>query len=293
MLLKNRVFLTITFAAATASLGCAHRHPDTNALVPIPAPQRSVATNDTYLDSREFASPAHDRLLEAAQGRGKPSGAEVTAWIAEYEKSAQFKKLAAAYSDRLYRHYGTAPDDGARFHRKYPRLVKGIVNYVGDSGESMADEGPSWQRINIRLRDGEKMSDEEKKFYDEILYSVNALPRFAGLVFRGQKIEKKRFAAMAAGQPWARPAFTSTSVDPDVARAFGGVAWEGDHIAVVILSQKNGRPVSPLTFDTGKRGEPGRLDEREVLLPPGAKLLIHHTALDEKAALAYVFAEER
>ncbi|RZA06841.1 MAG: hypothetical protein EOP11_09275 [Proteobacteria bacterium] len=246
-----------------------------------------------YLDTSSYPSPGQSQLLAAAEGRGQPTAKELRSLTEAYESDPAYLKLVEAYQGGLYRYFKVNPEKPAAWKKKNAKLLKGIDNYVGSSDESMADEEISWQSINGKLRQKEKLTAAEQKYLDEIKASMALLPTVKGLAFRGQAMTPERFASIPEKAVWPQMAFTSATLSYSTARGFGrgheGYSWTG----ILILKLKSGAPVSPLTFDGGSGGQPGRLDEYELLLAPGSKLFVHAKIKDEENQTYYVLAEER
>lgn len=276
------------FALLIATTACSHQ----------PARQESPArqlasAGSVYLNTESAPSAAQTLLLAAATGRQKLSGQETTAAINAYGISEELQTTLKHYAGDLYASLGIDPERSQEWIEKHAELYKGISNYVGSSDESMADEEISWQSINIQLRGGKKMSGEEKKYLGEILHSLSRLPVATGLAFRGVRMTKEHYNAIPSKGPWPQPAFTSTSLDPQVAQGFGSGHEGYSQTGILVLKLKKGYPVSPLTFDHGRMGQPGRFQEYELLLPPGRTLLVHAKVEDSETKTYYVFAEEK
>ena len=246
----------------------------------------------TYLDTETIPHPAQTELLKAATGFAKPSAEETLALVESYSNSDQFAAIIERYTNDLFKILKIDPKKSKQWIAKNKELYQGIRNYVGDSGEGERDEIISWQSINGKLRSKEPMNDGEKKFYREILRSIELLPRVKGLVFRGVRMNKARYDGLIEGSVWHQAAFTSTSLSFAVAAGFGYGA-PPDRTGVLIIKTKGGAPVSPLTFDGGFRGQPGRIFEREVLLTSGQDLIVRHKVEDTANNRYYIFLEHR
>ena len=266
-----------------------------------PAASNSAATRSTssvegsriYIDSAEFPSEAQTVLLQAAMGEVKLSVEQTLTLMTQYSEAASFKKFQEQYSSRLFKSLNINPKKPDVWREANPEIAKGITNYVGSSNESMADEGISWQSLNKKMRDRVALDSEEQKFLEEILLALKHLPQVKGLVFRGQKMNAERFQSIPVGAVWEQPAFTSTSIDFRVAQSFGVGQRGYSRSGILIIKTKGGSPVSPLTFDEGFMGQPGRVTEYEVLLAPGSKLFVTNKLESADKNLYLVFAEER
>lgn len=245
----------------------------------------------TYLNTESYSSEIQSKLLAAADGDVNLSAEETWDLMRLYEESAEFKQISEHYTEDLFTTVKANPANPEAWRRENPRLALGIRNYVGDSGEGEMDEAVSWQSINRKLRNLEDFNEEEQTFYNAIADMVNALPQVKGLVFRGQAMTRERFDAVPVKAGWHQAAFTSTSLSPTTARAFG-TGGGSRQTAILILRVKNGAPVSPLTFDTGQRGQPGRMGEQEVLLADGETLFVNAKIEDKANNLYYIFAEQ-
>lgn len=276
------------FALLIAASSCTHAP-----LPEISAARQPSSAGQVYFNTESVPSEAQALLLEAAQGRKKISAPEAAAAIEAYAGSEQLKEILKHYASDLYETMAIDPDRSKEWIEKNGGFYKGISNYVGSSDESMADEEVSWQSINRQLRNGEKMSRAEKQFLDEILSSLSKMPVASGLAFRGVSMTKEFFAAVPDRGPWPQKAFTSTSLHPMVAHGFGSGQEGYSQRGILVLKLKRGYPVSPLTFDHGSMGQPGRFREYELLLPPGRTLFVHGKAEDTATQTYYVFAEER
>lgn len=252
---------------------------------------RRVRNLHTYLNTESYSSEIQSKLLAAADGDLALSAEETFELLQNYEESAELKQISEHYAEDLFALLKANPANPQAWRRANPRLVLGLRNYVGDSGESERDEPVSWQTINQKLRALEDFNEEEERFYAAIADMVSALPQVKGLVFRGQAMTPERFEAVPLKAGWHQTAFTSTSLSPTTARAFGSGGGPRQ-TAILILRVKNGAPVSPLTFDRGQRGQPGRMEEREVLLADGETLFVHAKIEDKVNNLYYIFAEQ-
>lgn len=253
----------------------------------------SVESSQTYIDSAEFPSKEQTLLLQAATGEVKLTVQQTLTLVAQYSQSANFQKFKDEYSFRLFKYLNINPEEPDVWRKANPAIAKGITNYVGSSNESMADEGISWQSLNKKMRDRVALDSEEQKFLDEILVALKHLPQVKGLVFRGQKMSAERFQSIPVGAVWEQPAFTSTSIDFTVAQSFGAGQRGFSRTGILIIKTKGGAPVSPLTFDEGFMGQPGRVGEYEVLLALGSQLFVTNKLEDASKNLYLVFAEER
>lgn len=253
---------------------------------------RGVRNLRTYLNTESYSSEIQSKLLAAADGDLSLSAEETFELLRNYEESAEFKQISEHYTEDLFALLKADPANPQAWRRANPRLALGLRNYVGDSGEGEQDEPVSWQTINQKLRALEEFNDEEERFYAAIADMVRALPQVKGLVFRGQAMTPERFEAVPLKAGWHQAAFTSTSLSPTTARAFGMGGGGPRQTAILILRVKNGAPVSPLTFDRGQRGQPGRMGEQEVLLADGETLFVHAKIEDKVNNLYYIFAEQ-
>lgn len=253
----------------------------------------ALGKNDFYLDTEAPAYQQKEKalLVEVARGTAsaKPSGPEVTKWIAAYGESKAYQRLAHDYKQKILDVLNvpdlTAEDLGPykKWQKQNKELLKGIDNYTsGDPSGGGFSEELNWAAVNRKLLKGELLNAEEKQFYQEILGAMETLPKAKGLVFRGIKGTKNDFNRIRPGEKIHRSGFTSTSVSYDVAKSFG---YHPKHpVTVIIFETTGGWPVSPLTF--------GDLEEFEVLLAPGNEVEVTYTVMDPAANTAYIFARQ-
>jgi hypothetical protein len=258
-----------------------------------------VSTNgfsaDIYFDTESFPHPAKTELLKAARGEIKLSADSTKALITAYSESDIYTKIIQEYTSQLFKLMNVDRMEPDLWRAANPAIAKGILNYVGASDESMADpdpDAPSWMTINAKLRSREKFTEREQVFFDEINFALKQIPQAKGLVFRGHKLSVEQYEAIIAGKPWHQRAFTSTSLNYWTAFGFGR-GYEGSTKTGILILQVNaGVPVSPLTFDSGFQGQPGRIDEHEILLPAGQTLCVHSKIDDQANSTYYIYGRQ-
>jgi|GEM_PF-5188161 len=241
---KQKYFLGFVLLLALAGVGCSHnQHVVESQVDRDPASDKKSASIEAYLNTDEFATEASKKLMAMTSGTFEQGGKvpkNIAQHLEDYQKSDELNKLLNAYSTRLYEKLkidSKSPDAQKNFKRYFPVVAQGISNYVGDSGESDADTGPSWQDINDKYRNGKAFTKVESQFNEQILKALPLMPWARGLAFRGIRGDAKFFDQTIPEQGlWLQKAYTSTSLDPQVAFGFAGSS-EQFYSGIMIIKQ--------------------------------------------------------
>lgn len=163
---------------------------------------------------------------------------------------------------------------------KMPKASSAFIRYIDpqDDGE------PIWQSTNRKLRTGEPMTADQAEFATELIEGLKALPSIEVLSFRGALLQKKYFDLYQEGQIYLDKAFSSTSLDPQIASGFSGTGTIDRWSTLFIIYGKSGRFISLF--------KPENIHEQEILFPASTPFKVMKKIIDEQTQSAVIVLQE-
>lgn len=280
--------LALTALAALLTGGCAHHRKNADG----PAPAAAVAAADPA--ARVPASPKNTKAVDltALQAkmpsfrklerifRGDPArAADLPAILDQVRTDPQYSDIHLAYTRETYRALGV--DDPFEWMQKNGEHYGALNSYI----DPQEDGEPIWATTNRRLRAQEELTPEEARFTRALIEALDALPVVKGIVFRGARLEPEHLERYQEKKRVTELPFTSTSIDPQIARLFAENAANPQRVSVIfVVRARTGGPVSAF--------HPGNNHEVEVLLRPATSFAVDRVLWTRDRKSVYVFMTE-
>lgn len=165
--------------------------------------------------------------------------------------------------------------------QKFPDASSLIMRYIDpqDDGE------PIWKSVNRKLRTAEAMTPDQIQFTQDLTKALETLPSVNVISYRGAALQQKYFDLYQEGQTYVDKAFSSTSLDPDIAVGFSESSSTPDTWSTIfIIYGKTGRYISLF--------KPENIHEHEILFKPSTPFKVIRKIQDIQKRSAIIVLQE-
>lgn len=220
-------------------------------------------------------------------GQVTPSFAEVSAGLDQIIGSVEQSEVETKFVKDSLDYFGVQ-EIGEPFNRPVPEYFSVLGRYVDPQSDADLPGGKAiWEVVNKKLRDGVRLTKHEASFATDLSKTIDFLPTIKAIVFRGMSLAKQDFLNYKTKNIVPFPAFTSTSINPGVARGFSGFndppRTDGRYSVILIAETTVGAGISPFIPQNG--------GEYEVLIPTGIKFKYVYSVIDEANKRAFLFMQ--
>ena len=207
---------------------------------------------------------------------GKQNFQDYKEIIAKLKSDPQFQIFLSQYNSRFYLTLGISDPIG--WLRDNPDIYRGLNGYIDPQDETL-----TYAIINRKLRNQTSLDSREVDYVKAILISMNSIPSYSGIVFRGVSASQALMNSYIVGQPAVDFAFCSTSIDPEISQGFA--KSDIDRTALLyVIKIKQGSPISA--------AHPGNNAEKEILLKPGQTFGVINKLMSPDGKQALIFMEQ-
>lgn len=248
----------------------------TGPAVRIPASPKNAKSVD--LASIQSKMPSFQKL-EKFFRRDKVSAAELPALLDQIRTEPGYSDIHMTYIRETYRALGV--EDPFEWMQRNGEHYSALNDYI----DPQEDGEPIWSTTNRRLREKQELTPEEVRFTRALMAALDALPTIKGIVFRGARLEPADLERYVEQKPVTELPFTSTSIDPQIARIFAENNSKPNRVSVIfVVRARTGGPVSAF--------HPGNNHEVEVLLRPSTTFMVDRLLWSKDRKSVYIFMTE-